>query len=146
MFDNTFEATIVSVTPKCVFDKDDTPRRITEVVLGTEFDDNLAAGLGEVGKDTLKYLKSRDTKDGLILLDAATAKGAFEVGGKKHKCDVVCSKAKAAAPAKEDNSPTIRIHFSFATNANDLLFFVDGIAQPARVKLQRVQQQIPGTD
>ena len=48
MFDNTFEATIVSVTPKCVFDKDDTPRRITEVVLSADFEDNIAVGLGEV--------------------------------------------------------------------------------------------------
>ena len=111
MFDNTFEATIVSVTPKCVFDKDDTPRRITEVVLSADFEDNIAVGLGEVGRDTLKHLKSAATKEGLIMLDAASAKANFDVGGKKHKLDVVCSKAKASGAAKEGNAPTIRLHF-----------------------------------
>jgi hypothetical protein len=42
MFDQTFEAKIVSVTPKCIFDKDDTPRRITEVVLSADFVDGIA--------------------------------------------------------------------------------------------------------
>lgn len=140
---------IRSVNPCIVTDANDNPRRLTNVDLQAEFDDDMAAGFGDVGKDSLKHLKSGAQKSACFLLDAVQCEAVFQTGGENgtRKIKKMAGvRASAAKPNKEDAMPTVKITLAFATKHDDLCWLVDHLDESMKVKLTKTQLELAAVE
>lgn len=143
MFDATLDTRIRAVNPAIITDANDNPRRVTNLDLQFEFSDDIAAGLGEVGRDALKHLKSGAQKSAVILLDAVQCSASFEAGKEKHSIKKMAGvRAAAGKPNKEDALPTVKLTLSFATRHEDLCWLVDHLDETLKVKITRSQLEL----
>ena len=143
MFDSTFECKIRSVVPRVTTDKNEQIRRLTELTLQFEFDDDVASPLGDVARDALKHLRSRAQKGASILFDNVGAQATFTAGPVKHKLDMTGVRAVASQPSAEAAQPTLSAMFAFATRHEDLCWFTDHLQEVVKVKLVRKQLPLP---
>lgn len=140
----TFEGRVRTVAPKLSRDNDDNVRRFTQLILACDYDDDMAAGLGDVGKDSLRHLKSGASKSNTILLDSVGV--LAEVSGSQggHKLRMVGVKARASVPSKEGSGPVVALEFAFPTKDEDLLYFVHHYDETVKVSLKREQEKLAG--
>jgi hypothetical protein len=138
-----------SVTPCIVTDANDNPRRLTNLDLQADFDDELAAGFGDVGRDSLKHLKSGAQKSACFLLDAVQCEATFQAGSGENATRKIKKlagvRASAAKPNKEDAVPSLKLTLAMATKHDDLCWLVDHLDESMKVKIVKSQTELPGT-
>ena len=146
MFGQTFDGKIRAIVPR-VRDNGEDIERSCLLSLQFEFTDDTASGLGEVGQDALKHLRSGAQNSARIMIDALNVVGKFETA-QNHKLTVKNLKgvnASVKRANKEDANPTLNARFAFSTDGDQLLYFVDHLDETVKVKLDKLQTEIPGT-
>lgn len=145
MFNTTLDVRIGKVEPKLHRDKDENIARFTIVELLSDFDDDIAAGFGEVGQDELKHLRSGAKRSGTIYLDSVEVKCKFNGSSGQKTLSMKGLIAACRRPNKEDSQPTVKIRMRMPTSIDDLEYFVGHLDEVVKVTMERIQEDLPGT-
>jgi hypothetical protein len=128
----------------------DNLRRVDRLVLQTELDDELAAGIGEAAQDALKHLRDGSMKSGgQVYMNAMKVKiecSAGEVKDGKHSVAAAGVKAVLNPSRKEGASPMAKLVFEFATRTEDHEWFIKHLEENVSTKITKVQLTLAGTE
>jgi len=145
MFGQTMEVKIGTAHPRVLIEND-TPRRITEIHLHLDADDDLAAGMGEAAVDALKHLRSGATASSVVMLDALKVRADFSAGDKdKMRLDCAVERASLRKPKKEDSGPICTLRLAFATKQEPLWWLVEHLDTTVKLRLTKIQLELAKT-
>lgn len=146
MIDVTFQGGITAIKLKVSEKKGAVTRRCT-IVIDREFDDAIAAGLGNEARNALESMRARGMSSCVLPIDGIDAEGLIsEIGGESVRIGALKGvKATGTADKEGEFPPSLSLEFEFQFNAEAWAFFGKHCGGYATIDLRQRQLELVGT-